>query len=96
MKKTTRTEIVLIIANYYLDIFKLKDWEVIINKRLRTTLGQCDFSRKKIEISQNHIEYDSLTIIILTLLHELAHAKSGEMGHGKKFQREYNRLLELF
>lgn len=49
--------------------------------------GQCDFSNRRITLSRHFVENSTLDQIHQVLLHEIAHALSGQgVGHGKAWK----------
>ena len=84
--------------------FDMRPYSIIINKRLKTTLGQVKYERvcgrtsiKAIEFSATHLENATEECVQHTILHELAHAfvfiETGEVhGHDATFKAMCRRL----
>jgi len=71
-------------ARRLLDLCKLtnKGWTVGINNGNRR-IGLCNYTKKKIEISRNHIARGTDSEVLDTIRHEVAHALAGRIaGHG--------------
>ena len=94
MRQTDREELVEILANYHIEKYGLKGWKYKISRRMTKTLGTCCWETKTIQISASHIALDSLSAILDTLVHELAHASVDENveAHGREFQNAYERI----
>ncbi len=71
---------------------KLRDWSFRFNRGKRT-LGLCDYSRKRIELSAYFVAHNDETAVRDTLLHEIAHAIAGQRaGHGPKWRAVCRRI----
>jgi hypothetical protein len=67
----------------------LKDWSLSFDKAKRRA-GVCRLTEKKIGISLWHIENNTVSVVLDTLLHEFAHAIAFELyketGHGVQWK----------
>jgi predicted SprT family Zn-dependent metalloprotease len=64
----------------------LRGWTFRYNRGKRT-LGMCDYTRKRIELSQYFVAHNGEGAVRDTILHEIAHALAGEKaGHGPKWR----------
>lgn len=60
-------------------------WKAVVNSRCKSRLGQCNFTKRKVEISAFHLQSDDAKIVN-TMLHEIAHAIAGhKAGHGPEW-----------
>lgn len=76
-----------------LDTYSLDDWCIGINQKTKTWLGQCDRSRKSIDIAKCFLDRGPTTDVLLDLLlHEIAHALTVG-GHNLAWKRTYAKLL---
>lgn len=65
---------------------KLSGWRFVYNRGKRT-LGMCDYTRKRIELSRYFVAHNGEEAVRDTALHEIAHALAGEKaGHGPKWR----------
>lgn len=94
MKQTDREELIEILANYHIEKYGLKGWKFKISRRMTKTLGTCCWGTKTIQLSASHIAQDSLSCILDTLVHELAHACVDENveAHGREWQDAYEQI----
>ena len=71
---------------------KLRGWVFCYNRGKRT-LGMCDFTRKRIELSRYFTAHNDEAAVRDTALHEIAHALAGEKaGHGPKWKAVCKRI----
>ncbi len=71
---------------------KLRRWVFVFNRGKRT-LGMCDFTRKRIELSMYFVTHNDEAAVRDTVLHEIAHALAGEKaGHGPKWKAVCKRI----
>lgn len=98
MKQTPRTEMVTILANYYLDKFECNDWHFRINTRLKKSLGQCIWCDKEIQVGLECIERSSMCEIILVIIHEIAHifCEEDEDNHSRIWDSQYQEIKLLY
>lgn len=70
----------------------LRRWTFRYNRGKRT-LGICNYTRKRIELSQFYVAHNDEASVRDTILHEIAHALAGERaGHGPKWQAVCQRI----
>ena len=66
---------------------------MFVYNRGKRTLGMCDFTRKRIELSRYFVAHNDEAAVRDPLLHEIAHALAGEKaGHGPKWRRVCERI----
>ncbi len=71
---------------------KLRGWVFVYNRGKRT-LGLCDYTRKRIELSMYFVAHNDEPAVCDTVLHEIAHALAGEKaGHGPKWKAVCKRI----
>lgn len=71
---------------------KLRRWVFCYNRGKRT-LGMCDYTRKRIELSRYFVAHNEEAAVRDTVLHEIAHALAGEKaGHGPKWRAVCTRI----
>ncbi len=71
---------------------KLRRWVFVFNRGKRT-LGLCDYSRRRIELSMYFVAHNDEVAVRDTVLHEVAHALAGEKaGHGPKWRAVCRRI----
>lgn len=71
---------------------RLRGWVFQYNRGKRT-LGMCDYTRKRIELSQYFVAHNDEAAVRDTILHEIAHALAGERaGHGPKWRAACERI----
>ena len=71
---------------------KLRGWVFCYNRGKRT-LGMCDYTRKRIELSRYFVSHNEEAAVLDTVLHEIAHALAGERaGHGPKWRAVCERI----
>jgi len=72
--------------------YKLRRWSFHYNRGKRT-LGLCDYTRKRIELSMYFVAHNEEPAVRDTLLHEIAHALAGEKaGHGPAWRAVCKRI----
>lgn len=70
----------------------LRGWGFRYNRGKRT-LGMCDYTRKRIELSGYFVAHNDEPAVRDTILHEIAHALAGEKaGHGPKWRAVCRRI----
>ncbi len=71
---------------------KLRGWVFVYNRGKRT-LGMCDYTRRRIELSMYFVAHNDEEAVRDTVLHEIAHALAGEKaGHGAKWKSVCKRI----
>jgi SprT protein len=71
---------------------KLRRWVFVFNRGKRT-LGLCDYTRKRIELSMYFVANNDEPAVRDTVLHEIAHALAGERaGHGPAWRAVCKRI----
>lgn len=71
---------------------RLKKWSFRYNRGKRT-LGLCNYTSKRIELSRYFVARNDEPAVRDTLLHEIAHALAGEKaGHGPKWRAVCKRI----
>jgi predicted SprT family Zn-dependent metalloprotease len=69
---------------------ELKGYQLIFGNAVQT-LGSCDYARRKIKLSNHHINGSAPVEVMNTLLHEVAHAiarnKYHQKGHGDAWKK---------
>ena len=70
----------------------LRDWAFGFNRGKRT-LGLCDYTSKRIELSMYYVAHNAEDSVRDTLLHEIAHALAGDdAGHGPRWRAVCKRI----
>ncbi len=71
---------------------RLRGWVFCYNRGKRT-LGMCDYTRRRIELSRYFVAHNDEAAVRDTILHEIAHALAGERaGHGPRWRAVCERI----
>jgi SprT protein len=71
---------------------RLRRWTFVYNRGKRT-LGLCDYTRKRIELSMYFVAHNDQAAVRDTILHEIAHALAGRRaGHGPAWRAACQRI----
>jgi predicted SprT family Zn-dependent metalloprotease len=70
----------------------LVDWTIEFG-RGKQRLGSCDHAKQRILLSRLHVQMDSDSEVLNTILHEIAHALcDANEGHGKQWQAKTRQI----
>ena len=70
---------------------ELADWKIALNKTTYN-LGQCDYQKKTIFLSQYHLTNSPLEEVLDTCLHEIAHALTQGHHHDYFWRKKFIEL----
>jgi hypothetical protein len=82
------------ITNTLLDFYGLTGWRCVVNKRLTSSLGQCCYSRRIIQIGYNYLMYEDTDFkeVLNTIKHEIAHALCPKQKHNNVWKECAKRI----
>lgn len=80
------------LAREHMNKHGLHHWSFRFNGRLTRALGRCCYHNTTIELQPRYVELNSVTEVLDTILHEIAHALCPRDGHGDKWKATAARL----
>lgn len=76
-----------------LDLYELSDWTIVIEQNHKAR-GVCHYEQRCIMLQDSMIaKAKTFSDLMPTVLHEIAHAKSTEHGHGVVWAKKLRELI---